>query len=938
VPNWNTKRVSQAASLIVISVGCLTLIGWQFDIAVLKSGLPGQPAAMKANTAIGFLCCGISCLLQAQGKTRWRQPVAQVTAAIAALIGLLTLTQYLLGWNLGIDELFFVDVEPVETSYPGRMGINTAVNFLLVGSALLLNLRGVRSWMTQSLALVATLVAFQALVGYAYDVKPFYQLSSYTTSMALHTALTFVALGIGILLLHPDRGLMLTLSSDLDGSLVARRLLLPAIGLPLVIGRLILFGYETNQYDFAFGMTLMAVLLVSMFVVMIWQTARLLNRTHLKRQHLETERQQAEAELRQSEAKLRLFVESNLIGILYGDVYGGINFANTALLNIIGYSQAELAAGQIRWDAITPPEYLPLDADRIAEAQARGACTPYEKEYIRKDGTRIWVMIGYVLLGKNREESVAFILDLSDRKRAEAERDRFFTLSLDMLCIAGFDGYFKRINPAFERILGYTQRELLEIPFFNLIHPDDRARTTAEVEKLAANIPTFHFENRYRCRDGSYRWLDWACSAVSEEGLIYAVAHDITHRKRTEDEILRLNQFLDHRIKELETLLEVIPVGVGIADDPQCQQIRVNPQFAKQLGIDTQANASLSAPDAERPANFKVYQYGRELSPGELPMQYAAAHGVEVTDVEVDVVHDNGRVVRLLEYAAPLFDDQGKPRGCIGIFLDITERVRMEAEVRKLNETLEARVQQRTAQLEAANKELESFSYSVSHDLRAPLRHIAGFVDLLRKRVTATQCVDETSHRYLQTIAETAKQAGELIDDLLAFSRMGRTEMRYTTVSMEQLVREVQHDLEAETSHRTIHWQVAALPSVQGDPAMLRLVLRNLVENALKYTKTRSVAEIAIDSRSDPDETIFFVQDNGIGFDMRYAHKLFGVFQRLHSDPRFEGTGVGLANVQRIVHRHGGRVWAESVLDRGSTFYFALPRSPLQRGADSPAS
>jgi K+-sensing histidine kinase KdpD len=251
--------------------------------------------------------------------------------------------------------------------------------------------------------------------------------------------------------------------------------------------------------------------------------------------------------------------------------------------------------------------------------------------------------------------------------------------------------------------------------------------------------------------------------------------------------------------------------------------------------------------------------------------------------------------------------------------IEVEHRAQREDEIRRLNQELA----KRAADLEATNKDLESFAYSVSHDLRAPLRHLVGYSELLQKE--ASSLLDDKSRRYMQTILQSAERMGNLIDDLLAFSRVGRAETQKSLVSLEQLVKEVVAELRQETNGREIAWKVGALPVCYGDRSMLKLVLVNLVSNAVKFTRLRTQAEIEIGCvDGNRNEVEVFVRDNGAGFDMQYANKLFGVFQRLHLAEQFEGNGIGLATVQRIIHRHGGKVRAEGAVDQGATFYFSL--------------
>jgi light-regulated signal transduction histidine kinase (bacteriophytochrome) len=255
----------------------------------------------------------------------------------------------------------------------------------------------------------------------------------------------------------------------------------------------------------------------------------------------------------------------------------------------------------------------------------------------------------------------------------------------------------------------------------------------------------------------------------------------------------------------------------------------------------------------------------------------------------------------------------------------VAERKREQEQLRKVNETLEQRVLARTAELDATNKELEAFSYSVAHDLRAPLRHMDGFVRLLKKHAWAS--LDERNRRYLGIVSDSARQMGLLIDDLLAFSRVGRSELQLRPVSLQQLVQEAMQELREETQDRSIDWKIGQLPEVMVDRSMMRLVMINLLANAVKFTGKRDRAEIEVGASSDAtDGVVVFVRDNGVGFDMEFANKLFGVFQRLHPAEEYEGTGIGLANVQRIIHRHKGRTWARGEVDQGATFYFSLPK------------
>ena len=548
--------------------------------------------------------------------------------------------------------------------------------------------------------------------------------------------------------------------------------------------------------------------------------------------------------------------------------------------------------------------------------------------------------------------SVSVVHDITKRKRAEEalrKQNRFTQTILDHAPI-GFavnsisDGAFQYVNAHFEEVYGVPRGALRSVEnFFELVYPDPvyreelRARIMAD---LASGDPTrMCWEDvPFTTRTGESKVVTAVNIPFPDQNLMVSTVMDVTHRKRAEA-----------ALRESEARLRAL--GDNLPSSYVYQYIHEvdgSPRFLY-LSAGVEKLHGVKVSNVLRDADVLHRQIAPEQFPAMAAMEAASRQTLTDFEMELRMSGSDGQWRWLHLRSRPRL----QPDGQIlweGVATDITARKEAEETIHQLNVELDQRVIERTAQLEAANKELEAFSYSVSHDLRAPLRHVHGYAEMLAEEVGDQ--LSEKSRRYLKTIIDASNEMSVLIDNLLAFSRMGRIEMREVSLELDWLVQEALRGLESATSGRNIVWKIPALPAVKGDPAMLKQVFANLLGNAVKYTRPRDPAVIevgvmecesngvlgtaqdaaALSSQNSntpklQDSIVFFVRDNGVGFDPQYAHKLFGVFQRLHRADQFEGTGIGLANVRRIIARHGGRTWAEGKMNEGAAFYFTLKPS-----------
>jgi PAS domain S-box-containing protein len=633
-----------------------------------------------------------------------------------------------------------------------------------------------------------------------------------------------------------------------------------------------------------------------------------------------TERKLAEEALREANAYNRRLIEASLDPLVTIGRDGTITDVNEATTKATGRSREQLIGTDFS-DYFTDPEHARAG---YRQAFEQGEVRDYALEIRHADGHTIPVLYNASVYRDEAGEVVgvyAAARDITELRnaaralrKANAYNRSLLEASLDPLVTIDRNGCITDVNKATEEATGLPREKLIGTDFSEYFTQPEKAREGYRKAFERGYVRDYPLDLRHI--NGHATPVIYNAAVYRDESGevsgVFAAARDISARRKAEEEVTRLS-------RRNALLLESAGEGIyGFDTDGRCSF--VNPAGAKMLGY---------APEELVGRNgHEVFHHsrpdGRPYPASECPIQRTYTEGRVFRGTDEYFWRRDGSGFPI-EYVSTPILEEGKVLGAVVAFLDITERKRAEQELRTLNHELDARVKARTAELEAANKELESFSYSVSHDLRTPLRAIDGFSRILL--TDYAEQLDEEGQRLLQVVRENTDRMGKLIGDILSFSRTGRAEMRRVEVNMTSMVQEVWEEVRQTEPERRYDFRLAALPPVCGDRALLRQVFINLLSNAVKFSRPREIAHIEVDFEEHPDEIIYCVRDNGVGFEMAYVDRLFGVFQRLHSTSEFEGTGIGLALVKRIVARHGGRIWADSRLDEGSSFHVALPRA-----------
>jgi len=631
-----------------------------------------------------------------------------------------------------------------------------------------------------------------------------------------------------------------------------------------------------------------------------------------------TERKQAEELIHVSEQRYRTLAENIGLGIAHVDIDHNIIIVNSAVGGMFNLDPSEFVGKKC---------YNMFERTRGAcsncpgnEAIRTGRPAEIEAEGVRRDGSRFPVRVQAFPLFAEDGSPTGFIEvaeDITERKRSEEEMEQFFNMTGYMVCVASINGYFTRINDSFEQTLGYSREELLSRPYLDFVHPDDKERTIAVGEEnLAKGAQVIGFENRYKCKDGSYKWLSWASRPVVEKGITYAIAYDITDRKLAE-EAARETQ------ERFSDFFMNAPIGFHIFGPDQVL-IDIN-------------EAELDMVGYERNEIVGKKKWTDLIVPEQKQQFEKQWHDIttkgQAKNLEYTLVHKDGYRIDVVLNASSRFDEQGNLMNTRGSVLNITARKRAEQARNKLIKKLEAK-----------HKELESVLYAASHDLKSPLVNIQGFghelsqsCDLIRLALAGGKkcenlekavdiALNENIPEYLDFILTSTTKMDSLLTGLLDVCRLNTAAVNIGPIDMNDMMAEVAASIEYQTASAGAKVEVGRLQDCLGDPSQINRVFTNLLTNALKFLSSSRPGRIRIRSRSRGNQSVYCIEDNGIGIAPEHLEKIFEIFYQLEPE-RKRGEGIGLAIVKRIIDRHNGKVWAESRVGQGSKFFVALPRA-----------
>jgi PAS domain S-box-containing protein len=921
---------ARLAAAVTILIGVADLAGWAFHIPSLTSVLPNA-GAMQPNTAVALILSGASLLILADRVSVGLERLAYAFALLVVAIGLITFGEFVFGWQPGIDRLLVSGTATTEDLFRGRMSPFSTVIFVGLGLALIF-MRGRRlGKVAHTAAGVVIAIGFISLIGYLWNARELVT-DTWLPPIALNTATCFVLLGVGILM-SPSRA-----DAGEDSQLTA----LATVEIKILFGfllamTLVLFGgsytYRTSAelgdsvesiahtqevrktLADIYGALTGAELAQRDYLLTGAQSRRddYLRLTKITQAHIAELGRLLDDNPTQLEnlATLKSLIAARF-NYLANAVTAYRDYGLPAARAVLDQSRKDTSIRAVR---LAVERLDNVEVALLAERQASSA-------HVRRT-TLISLLITlavasaiFIALFRGIHREMRARRDAERALRASAQYNHSIVdSSPDCLAILSPDARLRQMSPQGLRLMDVQDfASIANRDWFEFWSGKEQTAARRAVATALDGSPG-RFHGQCPTQAGVPKWWDVIVMPIrgadgATERLL-AVARDITEVKSAESKLLASNRFLD-------SLIENLPLMVFIKDAKDLRFVRVNRACEALLGLSRHELIGKSDQDFF-PSDETEFFMSRDRE--------ALAAG-RVIDIPEESVHTRLLGTRNLHtMKMPILGADGKAEFLLGISVDITDRKLAEHAIRELN----AELRDNAAELESTNKELESFSYSVSHDLRAPLRAIDGFALMLEEDYH--EALDAEGRRYLSVIRENSRRMGALIDDLLALSRFGRQPVADREVNVESMVREVVAEaLGANAPAKLNHANAAAcievgpLPPTRGDHGLLRQVWANLISNAIKYSSKSARPHIQISGREVGAENHYSVRDNGVGFNMEYAGKLFGVFQRLHRADEFGGTGVGLAIVHRVITRHGGRVWAEGREGQGAEFWFALPK------------